>query len=134
MPDMPIPNEHDLQFILQQIELAEAHAAATGEPRLKPGTSWFDFVLAMSDHTPLIHFIAAYGTHPTLVAATSAEDRHKAATLLVLGGPGAPADRIDYLDGTGAWAEQETGLNLVDFWTGELAALVENNPEPPGWP
>ncbi|MBK1792876.1 hypothetical protein JHL21_00010 [Devosia sp. WQ 349] len=31
------------------------------------------------------------------------------------------ADRVDFLNGTGAWATKETGLNLIDLWVGGLA-------------
>ncbi|MEQ9094246.1 MAG: peroxidase family protein, partial [Miltoncostaeaceae bacterium] len=40
---------------------------------------------------------------------------------IVLGGPGAPADRVDVLNGTGPWATDPTGLEDVDFWIGGLA-------------
>lgn len=35
-----------------------------------------------------------------------------------------PADRMDYMFSTGAWAEQSTGLDDVDFWVGGLAERV----------
>lgn len=34
------------------------------------------------------------------------------------------ADRLDFLNGTGTWANQETGLNFVDLWIGGLAEKV----------
>ena len=34
------------------------------------------------------------------------------------------ADRVDFLNGTGSWADRETGLNLVDLWIGGLAERV----------
>ena len=41
-----------------------------------------------------------------------------------MGGAGAPGDRVDFLNSTGAWATTETGLNDVDFWIGGLAEFV----------
>lgn len=35
--------------------------------------------------------------------------------------PGEITDRLDFLNGTGAWADVETGLNNVDLWVGGLA-------------
>lgn len=93
----------------------------TGSSFLKPYTSWFDFALNLKTPASVINFIAAYGTHDIITAATTAADKRAAATALVLGGSGAPADRLDYLNGTGSWAGRETGLNLVDFWIGGLA-------------
>ena len=36
-----------------------------------------------------------------------------------------PADRLNFMFGTGAWANQETGLNNVDFWMGGLAERLD---------
>ncbi|WP_183097160.1 peroxidase family protein [Mesorhizobium sp. YM1C-6-2] len=44
--------------------------------------------------------------------------------LDVLRPTAAPADRLDFLNGTGAWANKETGLNNVDLWIGGLAERV----------
>ena len=69
----------------------------------------------------VVNFIAAYGTHEPIIAATTTEAKRDAAMLLVCGGTDAPADRLDYVNARGAWATAETGLNLVDFWIGGLA-------------
>ena len=49
------------------------------------------------------------------------EEKRDAAMLLVLGGDGAPADRFDFLNSTGAWTTANSGLNDVDLWIGGLA-------------
>ncbi len=100
--------------------------AATGDSRLTPYTDWTDFATHMKNPLSVINFIAAYGTHSSITSivegtATTQQEKRDAAMLLVLGGAGAPADRLDYLNGTGAWTSVETGLNLVDFWIGGLA-------------
>ena len=95
--------------------------AATGDARLTPYTSWADFATHMKNPMSVINFIAAYGTHSTILAATTLEAKRDAAMLLVLGGVGEPLDRVDYLNVTGAWVGVETGLNAVDFWIGGLA-------------
>src|SRR5690606_6502093 len=71
----------------------------------------------------IINFIAAYGTHDTITAAQSAADKRAAAMDLVLGGAGAPADRLDFLNGTGAYANDPDlgGLKNIDLWVGGLA-------------
>ncbi|WP_103103007.1 peroxidase family protein [Pseudomonas sp. LFM046] len=97
---------------------------ATGDANLKPYVSWADMVLHLKHPESLINFIAAYGTHTSITGATLLADKRAAATAIVLGGATAPADRLDFLNGTGAWTGVETGLNLVDFWIGGLAEKV----------
>ena len=99
----------------------EKFYTATGDTQLKPYTSWTDFALNLKNPASIINFIAAYGTHQTILDATTAEEKRDAAALLVLGGTGAPADRLAFLNSTGAWATVESGLNTVDFWIGGLA-------------
>ena len=99
---------------------------ATSHSALAPYESWTDFKASLRHPESLINFIAGYGTHDSVVTAESLKAKRKAAALLVLGGPDAPADRLDFLDGTGAWASGQdglatTGLEDVDFWIGGLA-------------
>ncbi|MDM0025408.1 peroxidase family protein [Variovorax saccharolyticus] len=94
----------------------------TNDSTLQPYGSWYDFALAIKNPASIINFIAAYGTHGSIAAATTLEDKRAAATLLVMGGEGAPADRLDFLNATGAWSGGALGgLNDVDFWIGGLA-------------
>ncbi|WP_223543100.1 peroxidase family protein, partial [Pseudomonas sp. GL-B-12] len=107
----------------------------TGDAELKPYTSWADFVQHIKHPESLINFIAAYGTHSTITGAITLADKRAAAADLVLGGATAPADRVDFLNSTGAWASTAgadgilntaddvtiTGLDNVDFWVGGLA-------------
>ncbi|MEH6720781.1 MAG: peroxidase family protein, partial [Aurantimonas endophytica] len=96
----------------------------TNDTYLKPYTSWTDYAQNLKNPLSVVNFIAAYGTHPTIVAATRAEAKRDAAWLLVFGEEGAPADRLDFLNSTGAWANRESGLNDVDFWIGGLAEAL----------
>jgi Ca2+-binding RTX toxin-like protein len=111
----------------------------TGDPQLVPYQSWMDFEFNMKRRevvppmtgpaTSLINFIAAYGSHPTITAETTIAGKRAAATLLVDGGAGAPADRLDFLFSTGAWANDPTGLpttglEKVDLWVGGLAEKI----------
>jgi Ca2+-binding RTX toxin-like protein len=107
----------------------------TGDAELKPYTSWADFVQHIKHPESLINFIAAYGTHSTITSALTLADKRAAAADLVLGGATAPADRVDFLNSTGAWTSTAgadgvlhtaddvtiTGLDNVDFWVGGLA-------------
>ncbi|CAN1548371.1 An_peroxidase_bacterial_2 domain containing protein [Sphingomonadaceae bacterium] len=95
--------------------------AQTGDTQLKPYDSWFDFALAIKNPASVINFIAAYGQHETILAATTVEEKRDAAFALVLGGQGAPADRVDFLTSTGTWNAANSGLNTIDFWIGGLA-------------
>src|SRR5262249_43050858 len=84
----------------------------------------------------LINFITAYGTHSTITSATTTADKRAAAALLVLGGAGAPADRLDFLNATGEWADNSglhpkdfdgvttTGICSIDLWIGGLAEKI----------
>ena len=79
----------------------------------------------------MINFIAAYGTHSSITGATTLVDQRAAATALVLGGLGARADRLEFLNSTGAYASlpngvTTTGLDAIDLWIGGLAE--EKNP------
>ncbi len=104
--------------------------AATSSTFLKPYDHWADFAANLKNPASVINFIAAYGTHPSIPEDGTLQQKRDAATLLVMGdmdldGDGvveiAPADRIEFLTSTGAWANQESGLNLVDLWIGGLA-------------
>ncbi|MEQ1710420.1 MAG: tandem-95 repeat protein [Hyphomicrobium sp.] len=95
----------------------------SGDPAVKPYESWFEFAQNLKNPASVVNFIAAYGTHATILAATDMEEKRDAATALVLGTPGAPADRLDYLNHTGTYAidPNRGGLNDIDFWIGGLA-------------
>ncbi|MGH6805678.1 MAG: peroxidase family protein, partial [Ensifer adhaerens] len=96
--------------------------AMTGDSQLKPYISWTDFAGHLKHAESLINFIAAYGTHVSITSATTLAAKRAAATLLVLDGIGAPTDRLDFLNATGAYAGGSLGgLNDVDFWIGGLA-------------
>jgi len=103
---------------------------SNGDSMLRPYTSWLDFALNLKNPASVINFIAAYGTHSTITSAGTAEEKRAAATLLVLGGEDAPADRVAFLNATGAYAfvegvnEALGGLNNVDFWIGGLAEKI----------
>ena len=69
---------------------------ATGDDDLRPYTSWNDFGLntkngnnfgRAGERASLVNFVAAYGTHETITAATTLEEKRNAAALLVNGAP-----------------------------------------------
>ncbi|MCP1517907.1 Ca2+-binding RTX toxin-like protein [Pseudomonas migulae] len=112
----------------------------TGDTQLKPYTSWVDLVQHLKHPESLINFIAAYGTHETITAATTLEGKRAAAMALVFGGADAPTDRLDFLNGTGEWTNVTragkdgvlgtaddlkgvtiTGVDAIDLWIGGLA-------------
>ncbi|TXN81504.1 peroxidase family protein [Methylobacterium sp. WL8] len=121
--------------------LNEARAefyAMTADAKLKPYTSWIDFAQNIKNPVSVINFIAAYGDHDLITQETTLAGKRAAATALVFGvnvdvpdDPStaaneahtisAPTDRLDFLNGTGAWTAANSGLNDVDFWIGGLA-------------
>ena len=97
---------------------------ATGSEFLKPYESWSEYAANLKNPASIVNYIAAYGAHETIVNATTVADKRAAAMDLVLGGEGAPDDRLDFVNGTGAWAQTETGINDVEFWIGGLAESI----------
>ncbi len=95
--------------------------ASHQDTNLKPYESWADFGLNLRNPESIINFIAAYGQHSSITGETTIDGKRAAAMAIVLGGAGAPADAVDFLQSTGAWAAQESGLNDVDLWIGGLA-------------
>ncbi|RDI61746.1 peroxidase family protein, partial [Microvirga subterranea] len=95
---------------------------ANGDSQLDPYTSWTDFALNLKNPASIVNFIAAYGTHSTITSASSLEAKREAAWKLVFGGEGAPSDRLDFLNATGAYAGGKLGgLEDIDLWVGGMA-------------
>jgi len=100
--------------------------AASGSTFLKPYDHWVDLATNLKNPASIVNFVAAYGTHATIVGATTLEAKRMAAMELVFGvdqngDATVAADRTAFLTGTGAWAGVETGLNRIDLWIGGLA-------------
>ncbi|MGY6215846.1 peroxidase family protein [Methylolobus aquaticus] len=94
----------------------------TGDSTLAPYASWADFALHLKHPASIVNFIAAYGTHSSITGALTLEAKRDAAALLVFGGAGEPADRLDFLNAEGVYSGGALGgLNDVDFWIGGLA-------------
>lgn len=118
-------------------EAREQLYAATNSSFVKPYESWSEFAANLKNPASVINFIAAYGKHPSLLAAQqngTVEQMRAAATLLVLGDGGAVGDvtingvtytdRLDFLNSTGAWNTGNSGLNDIDIWIGGLAEKI----------
>ena len=130
----------------------------TNDPKLKPYDSWVDFALHAKNPISVINFIAAYGTHDLITGEETIDGKRAAAWAIVTGEsvgadgldgiPGtaddllapidAPADRLDFLNSVGTWADDSalhpdkdadgvttTGLGNVDLWIGGLAEAIE---------
>lgn len=101
-----------------------------GDPSLAPYGSWSQFGLALRHPQSLVNFVAAYGKHPSITG-TLAAKRIAAEALVNGSGGNPPADRVDFMNGTGAWADQggvpSTGLEDIDLWVGGLAERPVNN-------
>ncbi len=91
----------------------------TGLADLTPYTSWVDFAGHIKNPLSLVNFIAAYGTHASINAATTMAGKRLAAENLLFGA--ATADSQAFLGGTGIYATDLGGLNFVDLWIGGLA-------------
>ncbi len=107
---------------------------ATGSDWLRPYTSWADFAVNLKNSASIINFIAAYGTHASILLATTAADKRDAAMKLVLGDDTLTgtalaefeADRRAFLNATGPYELDAAlgGLNNVEFWIGGLAEKI----------
>ncbi len=105
---------------------AEFYAAANEDALLKPYESWVDFAANLKNEASIINFVAAYGTHTLITSQTTIEGKRDAALTIITGvstgGQLVPADRLDFLNATGAYAGGTLGgLNNVDLWIGGLA-------------
>ncbi|UUZ65866.1 hypothetical protein LP417_09465 [Polaromonas sp. P1-6] len=117
---------------------------STGDAQLKPYASWVDLAMNLRHESSVVNFIAAYGTHASIIGATTLADKRLAATNLVLGVVGesaaTTADRLDFLNSTGAYANvtlpgpdgilgtaddltnvTTTGVDIIDLWVGGIA-------------
>lgn len=128
--------------------------AATNEPSLRPYESWFDFGQNIKNgnnfgrggsNASLVNFVAAYGTHPTIVEATTMEAKREAAALLVNGAPlgeefvlqYAGVDRFEtaakvslqaFPNAGVPVAYVTNGLNFPDALAGGAAAAAQGGP------
>jgi len=113
----------------------------TGDSALKAYTSWVDLTQNLKHSASAINFIAAYGKHAALQAAdvNTIEEKRAVAVALAMGGSAVlnagtlqeriftanEADRLDFLNSTGAYANQSgktiTGVDDIDLWIGGLA-------------
>ncbi len=121
----------------------------TGEAQLKAYASWAQFGSQIKHPELLINFIAAYGTHSTITAATTLAGKRNAATTLVTNGTLGSAtfdlDAYNFLNSQGTYANNTqdaraihdasgnpaawstgsvTGLDTVDAWIGGLAEKI----------
>lgn len=100
---------------------------STNDGQLQPYVNWVDFGENLKHPESLVNFVAAYGLHPTITAATTVVAKREAARLIVSPNTGEvpPADAAAFMTSTGAWANAGTssitGLDNVDLWVGGLA-------------
>ena len=100
----------------------EEFFSGSNDSAIKPYANWCDFALNLRNPASIVNVIAAYGTHSSITSATTSEAKRDAAWDLVMGGAGAPDDRLDFLNARGEYAGDTNlgGLNEVDFWVGGL--------------
>ncbi|SDY68853.1 Animal haem peroxidase [Micromonospora pattaloongensis] len=103
---------------------------ATNDSGLQPYSSWIDFGLSIKHPESIINFMAAYGQHPTIRNAATAQAKREAARLIYENdpalNPGTPEDAYEFVHSIGPWENtgagaSRTGLDDVDLWVGGLA-------------
>jgi Ca2+-binding RTX toxin-like protein len=97
----------------------------TLDSAMQPYTSWVDFGLSIKHQDSVVNFMAAYGTHPTILAEDTIVGKRTAAQRIFDGDPSVP-DAFDFVNSDGAWVNNAdgssaTGLDDVDLWVGGLA-------------
>ncbi|VVT34324.1 peroxidase family protein [Rhizobium sp. EC-SD404] len=97
---------------------------ASGSTFLTPYTSWTEFAANLKNPLSVVNFIAAYGTHEAITG--TMEQKRAAAMELVFGvdATGATSTlegRVEFLNSTGTWNAENSGLNSIDLWIGGLA-------------
>ncbi len=105
---------------------AQFYEASNQNVLLKPYESWVDFAGYLKNEASIINFVAAYGTHDLITGETTVEGKRNAALTIITGvsygGLDVPADAVEFLNATGAYAGGTLGgLNNVDLWIGGLA-------------
>ncbi len=106
------------------------YEATNQDVLLKPYESWVDFAGHLKHEASIINFIAAYGTHTLITSQTTLEGKRDAALTIITGVSAdgvmaVPADRLDFLNATGAYAGGVLGgLENVDLWIGGLAEEI----------
>ncbi|WP_447764649.1 peroxidase family protein [Sphingopyxis panaciterrae] len=107
----------------------EFYEVTNNAAELKPYESWVDFAEHLKNEASIINFVAAYGTHDLITDQTTLQGKRDAALTIItgvsVGGLDVPADRIDFLNATGAYAGGALGgLENVDLWIGGLAEEI----------
>ncbi|MEQ1535734.1 MAG: peroxidase family protein [Burkholderiaceae bacterium] len=99
-----------------------AQLYAGGAIDLKPYESWVDFSEHIKNPLSIINFIAAYGTHTSILVETTTEGMRLAAENLVNLALNGDDDALDFLNATGIYADGDLGgMNNIDLWIGGLA-------------
>ncbi|WP_159083677.1 peroxidase family protein [Nocardioides terrigena] len=107
--------------------------AESNNSAVAPYENWADFMFGLRRRESFVNFIAAYGRHPDITGTNAA--RRDVANAIVHGANGpdgqaataddptapVPTDAVDFLNSTGTWATQSTGLEDIDLWMGGLA-------------
>ena len=112
---------------------------ATSDQTLKPYANWAEFGQFLKHPASLINFVAAYGTHASILGATTLAAKREAAFALVSDGlnpSNAGTDAYNFMHSLTAYANDAsnpiavhatwstgsvTGLDSVDLWIGGLA-------------
>jgi Ca2+-binding RTX toxin-like protein len=90
--------------------------AETNDGQLRPYASWFEFGEKLKHQESLVNFVAAYGTHPTITAATTLADK-RAAAQAIIDTMNTNPDARAFMFGT----IPDTGVDDIDLWMGGLA-------------
>lgn len=92
---------------------------------LKPYENWVELASNLKTPMTVVNLIAAYGTHPSILAADTLAGKRDAAFDLVFGGGAvSDADRFDFLLARNGWTADSNGLNAIDLWVGGLAERI----------
>jgi hypothetical protein len=113
----------------------------SGDISLRPYSNWIDFGNGLKNgnifgrggqNASLVNFVAAYGTHPTVVEAQTVAQKRRAAAYVVNGAP-AGAEFVQRLSGSDRY-ETSAVISRATFPSGVPVAYVASWGELPGRP
>ena len=113
---------------------------ATNDQTLKPYSNWTEFGQFLKHPASLINFVAAYGTHASITAATTLAGKRLAAEALVTAGLpviNVGTDAYDFMHSQGVYANatRDAGADLKlntadDIWSGANTSHALLNIDP----
>jgi hypothetical protein len=90
------------------------------DPALAPYIDWYTFYQNIKHPESIVNFIAAYGTHPDIAAATSDAEKRQLAAKMIIGYEAALAALASGGSVNAALLAEGAPVDTLDFLTGQV--------------